>query len=142
MKKIIIFSVLIGALFFTLAPTVQAKQELFKLPIPAWFSQAIQPFQNTLKALIGKVDNHEARITELEKKVASLEENINNLEKQLTSHTNLLINPNSGGETIISTEPMGAITPSEPVGIGPTNSTEQLNLNCGSSNCQEQLLIP
>lgn len=125
MKKIIIFAFIVATLLFTVTPSVQAKQQFFKLPIPEWFSQAIQPFQNTIKALTGKVDNHEARIAELEKKIVSLEEKIN-------SQTNSLINPNNSGITI---------TPSAPIGIGPTNPTQQLDLNCGSS-CQDLLHIP
>lgn len=135
MKKIIIFSVIIGTLLFTFTPSVQAKQQFFKLPIPAWFSQAIEPIQNTITSLITKTDNHEARIAELEKKVADLELKISGLEIQLTNHTNILINPNSSGITI---------NPFEPIGIGPTNPTEQLKLDsdCGSSDCQELLRIP
>lgn len=134
MKKIIIFSVIVAALFFAFTPSVQAKQQFLKLPIPAWFSQAIEPIQNTIKSLTGKIDNHEARIAELEKKVTSLEEKLNNLEKQFTNHTNSLISPYYNGTV--------TTIPSEPVGIGPTNPTEQLDLNCGSPNCQEQLIIP
>lgn len=132
MKKIIIFAFIVTALLFTVTPSVQAKQQFFKLPIPEWFNQAIQPFQNTIKALTGKVDNHEARIAELEKKIVSLEEKINNQQIQLNNQVNLFTNPNGGG--ILT-------TPSDPVGIGPTNPTQQLDLNCGS-NCQDLLHIP
>lgn len=133
MKKIIIFSVIVATLFFTFTPSVQAKQQFFKLPIPAWFSQAIEPIQNTIKSLTSRIDGHEAKIAELEKKVTSLEEKLNNLEKQFTNHTNSLISPYYNGTV--------TIIPSEPVGIGTTNPTVELNFNCGSSDCQELLRL-
>jgi TolA-binding protein len=106
MKKIIISTVLIGTLLFTLTPSVQAKQELFKFSIPVWFSQAIKPFQNALEALTGKVDNHEARIAELEGKVADLEEKVRQLESRWITNqpvnTGELTIEGGGGNTLIN----------------------------------------
>lgn len=132
MKKIIIFSFVVVTLLFTFTPSVQAKQEFLNLPIPAWFSQAIQPIQDAVDTLIGKTDNHEARIAELEKKNASLEEKVNGLEKQLSNQNNLLINLFNGEAITI---------PSGSTGIGATDPTSHLDLNCGSS-CQDLLHIP
>ena len=106
MKKIIIFAFVVATLLFAVTPSVQARQRFLKLPIPEWFSQAIQPFQNTIKALTEKVGNHEAKIAELEKKIIILEEKIYNQGIQLNNQTNLLINPNSGG-TIFPSVPTG-----------------------------------
>ena len=119
-------------LFLAVPTSTQARQQFFKLPIPAWFSQATEPIQSAIKSITTKTDNHEIRIAELEKKVVDLELKISSLEIQLTNHTNMLINPNSSGITI---------NPSEPVGIGPTNPTEKLNLDCGSSDCQDLLKL-
>lgn len=136
MKKIIISTVLIGTLLFTFTPSVQAKQELFKLSIPVWFSQAIQPFQNTLKTLTGKVDNHEARIAELEKKVADLEEKVRQLENGLITNQ-----PTNNGQLSIEGESNNTL-------LNTSGSQTQLytsnqgNLNIGSQTSGgEQLTI-
>ena len=138
MKKIIIFSVIIGTLLFT--PSVQAKQELFKFSIPAWFSQAIQPFQNTIKALTGRVDNHEARIAELEKKIVDLEEKVKQLESRLTTQINnngqLSIEGRSSN-TSFYTESQGNLN----IGNQTTNEGVYLDLNCTTPNCQTELQL-
>lgn len=67
MKKTIILSILVLALFAIAVSPIRAAQESFA--IPAWFSNAIQPIKDILTTLISKTDSHETRITELEKKV-------------------------------------------------------------------------
>lgn len=134
MKKIIIFSVIVATLLFTFTPSVQAKQELFKFSIPAWFSQAIQPFQNTLKALTGRIDNHEARIAELEKKVADLEEKIRQLESRWTTSqpANNGLSIEGGSSTLIGSNDSQ----------GNLNIGNQGNLNIGNQTSGgEQLII-
>jgi len=149
MKKIIVFSVLIATLLFTIAPSTYAKQDIFKLPIPAWFGQAIQPFQNTLKALTGKVDNHEARIAELEKKVADLEEKVKQLENRLVTNQpinneqlsieggsdNKLLNTNE--QTPFYTNNQGNLN----IGSQTTEQPIHLDLNCNTPNCQTELQL-
>jgi len=72
MKKIIIFSAIITTLLFAVTPSVYAKQEIPKSPIPTWFSQVFQPFQNTIKSLAIRLENLEKRVTEIEKAIANL----------------------------------------------------------------------
>jgi len=143
MKKLIICSFLTIALLFAFTPSVQAKQKLFELPIPTWFSQAIKPFQSALEVLTGKVDNHEARIAELEKKVAELEEKIKQLENrpinQSTSNGQLSIE-GGGGSTLFYTENQGDLN------IG-SQSDEQLYKltipdNTSSVKIGEQYQLP
>lgn len=67
MKKKIILLFVALAFFITFVSPIQAAQE--SSAIPAWFSNAIQPIKDILTTLISKMDNHEARIAELEKKV-------------------------------------------------------------------------
>ncbi len=142
-KKIIISTILIGTLLFTLTPSVQAKQELFKLPIPTWFSQAIKPFQNALEALTGKVDNHETRIAELEKKVADLEEKIRQIESRWTTSqpANNGLSIEGGGSTLIgSNESQGDLN------IGSQSNEQTLKLtipeNTSGVKIGEQYQLP
>lgn len=72
MKKIIIFSAIIATLLFAVTPSVYAKQEIPKSPIPTWFNQVFQPFQNTIKSLTNRIENLEKRVTEIEKAIADL----------------------------------------------------------------------
>lgn len=72
MKKIIIFSAIITALLFAVTPSVYAKQEVSKSPIPTWFNQVFQPFQNTIKSLTSRIENLEKKVAGLEKAIADL----------------------------------------------------------------------
>jgi len=72
MKKIIIFSAIIISLFFAATSSVYAKQEISKSSIPSWFNQVFQPFQNTIKSLIVRIENLEKKVAGLEQAVADL----------------------------------------------------------------------
>ncbi|MBI3103538.1 hypothetical protein HYZ05_01230 [Candidatus Daviesbacteria bacterium] len=66
MKKIISLSFVILVLFTTVASPIYAKESSL---LPPWFIDAIKPIQDSINSLIQKIDHHEARIAELEKKV-------------------------------------------------------------------------
>jgi len=140
MKKLIICSFLVVALLFAFTSSVQAKQKLFELPIPVWFSQAIKPFQSALEVLTGKVDNHEARITELEKKVAELEEKIKQIESRWTTSqpANNGLSIEGGSSTFIgSNDSQGNLN----IGDQTTDEGIYLDLNCSTPNCQTELQL-
>ena len=66
MKKIISLSFVILVLFtIAVAPIYAKESPLF----PSWFTNAIKPIQNSINSLFQRIDSHEARIAELEKKV-------------------------------------------------------------------------
>jgi TolA-binding protein len=140
MRKIIISTVLIGTLLFTFTPSVQAKQKLFELPIPVWFSQAIKPFQSALAVLTGRVENHDSRIAELEKKVAELEERIKQLEGRLLNQSlsNGQLSIESGtSNTTFYTESQGNLN----IGSQTVDEKIKLDLNCSTPNCQTELQL-
>lgn len=72
MKKTIIHVVFVTTLFLAITPPAYAKQETTKLPIPGWFNQAFQPFQNSLRSLINRIEKLEKKMVELEGLVENL----------------------------------------------------------------------
>ncbi|MBI4100697.1 hypothetical protein HY439_03090 [Candidatus Microgenomates bacterium] len=66
MKKIISLSFVILVLLIIVASPIYAKENSL---LPPWFTNAIKPIQDSINSLIQKIDNHEIRIAELEKKV-------------------------------------------------------------------------
>ncbi len=66
-KKTISLSFAILVLFTTLVSPIYASKD--SSPLPSWFTNAIKPIQNSINSLLQRTNNHETRITELEKKV-------------------------------------------------------------------------